>query len=197
MPNLDAIVTLINTSMQTGNFKSRRFQSAKFFTIADPIKTTGEDNERREPYIIDNNGEGVAVVPDDTYGLQVYHVADSLAYQIADPDDYGTPGTTMQETANMRMVFWGRRGKLKVRLEDVIAASAMDFPKEFLPSDLTPLGMNSCRIEMGEVDSDPYSVWDKEFQGTEFQLGTDTILFDISYKIIDTYNRSCFNLCNE
>ncbi len=196
MPNLDNITSLINASMQAGNFSSRRFQAAKFFPIADPIKTTGEEKERTEPYIISNEGEGESVVYDDTQALQIYHIVDSLEYSIANPDDYGTPGTIMQETANMRMIFIGSRRRIKVRTEDIIAASAMDFPKEFAPSQVSALSMNSCIIEMQDVESDPYKVWEDQFIGTEYSLGTDTTAFWIRYKIIDTYNKSCFKLCN-
>lgn len=195
MPNLDSICSLINSSLQTGNFASRRFQAAKFYEIADPIKTTGEDKERIEPYIIDNDGEGESVVYDDTQALQVYHVVDTIDYQIADPDDYGKPGTTMQETANMRMIFIGSRKRMKVRTENTIAAAVMDFPKEFTPTQVTALGMNSCIIQMQDVESDPYTVWEDQFKGTEYGLGTDTTAFSIKYKIIDTYNKNCFSLC--
>lgn len=195
MPNLDSITTLINSALQSGQFKSRRFQAAKFYEIADPIKTTGEDKERREPYIIDDDGEGTSVVYDDTQALQVYHVVDTIDYKIADPDDYGKPGTTMEETANMRMIFIGSRKRIKVRPENVIAAAIIDFPKEFTPAEVTANGMNSCIIQMQDVESDPYIVWGDQFIGTDFSLGTDTIAFSIKYKIVDTYNKNCFTLC--
>ncbi len=194
MPNINGIVQLINNALQAGNFSSRKFQSSILYLIADPIKTIGNDAESTAPYIIDNNGEAVELTFDDTNQFQIYHKIDSQAYKLADLD-YGAPGTTMNEVTNMRLIFMGSRKRMKVTKDNVIAAINADFPKEFLPSAITPLQLNKCIIEMGDTNEDPYSVWSQEFQGIPFDLSTDTITFSLSYKIDCDYNKNCFTLC--
>lgn len=193
MPNLDSICGIINTALQADQFGTRRFQASAWYNIADPLRTTGE-NETTQPVIIDNEGEGKSVVFDDTNALQVFHRINSISYKIADPD-YGNPGTTTEETANMRMIFVGSRRRLKTRPENVMAGAAMDFPKELNSSVITSLGMNSLIIEMGDIDLDPYSVWNTEWQGSDFELDSDTFLFSLKYTIISTFNKSCFSIC--
>lgn len=195
MPNLNSIAQLINTALSVGNFSTRKFQSGSFNLIADPIKTIDEKGETSSPYIIDNSGEAIELTFDDTNQFQVYHKIDNLEYKLADLD-YGAPGTTMNEVSNMRLIFIGSRNRMKVTLDNVIAAINIDFPKEFLPSDITALQMNKCIIEMGTVIKDPYQVWNEEFQGIPYDFNTDTIMFSVSYKIDSDYNKACFKLCN-
>ena len=194
MPNLDKVVTLINNQLKTSkNLSTRLFQNSKWYNIADKNKTTG-DVEITQPLILDNNGEGISVVFDDTNFLQVFHKVDTINYLIADVD-YGNPGTTMQEEAEMSIIVVGSRKRLKTRQENIMAAISLSFIKEFKDSDIRPLGMNSCIIEMGSVDIDPYSVWDQNWIGAEYSLNTDTFLFSMKYKIVSTFNKNCFTIC--
>jgi hypothetical protein len=196
MPNLNSICGLINAALQADQFASRRYQSGQWFEIADPVQTSGEsEGDKVEPMILDDFGEGTAVVFDDTSSLVVFHRLDNLQYELGEPNDYGAPGTTMREVASMRMMFTASRSKLKSRGEDMVAAAILDFPKEFLPSVISPLGMNSCIIEMGDVETDIYGLWRKEWPGTNMTLATDTVMFQIKYKIVDTFNKKCFQLC--
>lgn len=194
MPNINGIAQLINTALQAGNFSSRKFQSSVLYLVSDPIKTVEEKSETTCPYIIDNNGEATELTFDDTNQFQIYHKIDSQSYKLADLD-YGAPGTTMNEISNMRLIFMGSRKRMKVTKDNVIAAINADFPKEFLPSVITPLQLNKCVIEMGEIMEDPYSVWSQEFQGVPYDLSTDTIMFSVAYKIDCDYNKNCFSLC--
>lgn len=194
MPALSQIVTIINNSFVTGQFSTRKYQIAKYFGITDPVKTTMEDMDKIEPMIIDDNGECIKVVYDDTQAFQIFHKLDTIDYKIADPD-YGFPGTTMEEAANMKLIFFGNRKRLQTRAEDLIAAVALDMPKEFSTAQIQTLGLNSCVIEIGDVESDPYKVFSEEWSGIDTFVKPETILFSIRYKIIDTYNKNCFLLC--
>lgn len=194
MPSLDKIVAAVNTSIQTGNFKTRRFQASKYYGIADPVKTTGEDSEKMEPMIIDDNGECTKVIYDDTQAFQIFHVVDDIEYEQADPN-YGNAGETMQETAYMRLVFAGNRTRLKVRPEELIAAVILDIPKEFTPGDAQLLALNNVIIETGAVESDPYKVFGANWQGIKTFVKPATVMFSIKYKIITQFTKPCFVLC--
>lgn len=195
MPNLNSISLMINTNLQTVSFKGMKFQNTSWNGIADPVETTKSEGKKIvQPMIIDNNGEAKSLVFDDVFNMVVFHKIESLDYKVADPD-YGSVGTTMEETAMMKMILSADRSKVKIRPEDIISAAAMGFPKEFKPSDISALSLNSCVIEMGNVNKDVYSVWDQEWQGVPMPLAPEDILCSISYKVISTYNKCCFNLC--
>lgn len=196
MPNLNDITMIINAALTADEFASRRFQSARFNGVAERIRVDGEEVERWEVAVIDDSGDAVSVCIDDNYSLQVYHRIESLNYPYVEENDYGLTGHTITEVADMRLVFFGDRARLKVRPENIAAAVAVDIPKELVESQFTPLQLNSCFIEIGQPDIDPYSVWDKEFIGSPMKLGTATMMISIPYKITSTFNKTCFQICN-
>jgi hypothetical protein len=106
MPNLDGIVTLINNALAAGNFSTRKFQPSAYYQIVDDVKTTGADDEKIEPMIVFTNGECKKMVYDDTNAFQIFHKLNDVSYSLGDLD-YGPPGTTMQETASMELIFVG------------------------------------------------------------------------------------------
>jgi hypothetical protein len=194
MPKLSNIVDMINCNIKSNNFSSARFQSGKLYNISDPVKSYKEDgSSTTEPMIIDDNGECTNLSYDDSRSFTLFHTVEEIEYNIPS-DDYGRPGTTMMETANMKLIFTGSRRKLKFAVEDIIAAVIYDIPKEFLPIDICNLNLTSCIIEVGIVDSNIYNVWDDNWINTEMRLNTESIAFSIKYKIISTYNK-CFSLC--
>ena len=195
MPNLNSISLMINGYLQSGAFNSNRYQNGKYYGIADPIKTVVNDAEMMNYNYIDNNGEAESVVMDDRYPFVIFHRVMNISYKNADPE-YGDSGETMEETADMRLVFFGQRLRMKTRPENVIAAIAMNIPKEFTATDISALQINSLVVEMGDVNHDPYQVWNDNFQGTEFALDTDTVGVAISYRIVSTFNKCCFSICN-
>jgi hypothetical protein len=194
MPALDQITANINTAMQNGNFNTRKFQIAKYYNITDVVKTSTTEGDKLQPYVIDDSGNCINVVYDDKYNFQVFHVVDNITYKQADPN-YGNPGQTMEETAEMILIFFGNRKKLMVRPEDIAAAICMDIPKELPLSFIQPLGMNSVVIETNIIETDPYIVWNNQWQGTTSFVKPETILLAVKYTIVSTYNKNCFKLC--
>jgi len=192
MPNINSICDLINLELKTLSFSTQRYQGALYNGIADIIKTG--DNEHSEFYIIDDYGEAKSLAYNDIYPFQIYHQRKEFTYKEAD-ENYGNAGQTMEETAYMKLIFMGGRGRMLVRPENIMASIVLNFPKEFFDSVIIPLQLSSCVIEMGEINSNPLSVWEEEFKGTDFSLDTDSILISVHYKIISTYNKNCFFLC--
>ena|ERR1035437_4378536 len=194
MPALQDISTLINTSLSTGNFSTRKFQPAVYYTIADTVKTVTDETEKLEPMIIDDNGECIKMIYNDVNALQVFHLIGDLSYSPATLD-YGPPGTTMQEVAEMTLVFVGNRKRLKTRPEDISAAILMNIPKEFDIVTISSLNINSCIIEVSDVETDPYKNFSMLWTNIKSFVKPETVLITIKYKITTTYNRNCWVLC--
>lgn len=195
MPALNQIALLINTALQNGHFAPQRFNPSRFLGIADPMRRVEEGGkEITTPTIIDNDGDGTEVVMNDKYSAQCYHRVVTPTYLLPPDNAYGKAGRDMQEIADCVMVFMGDRSQMKVTQVDCIAAVAYDFPKEFLPSQYSPLGLTSCVIEMGSVEKNPFDVFNTEWQGHDYALETSSILFSINYRVISTY-ATCFAIC--
>jgi hypothetical protein len=194
MPAINQITGIINAAFISGHFGSRRFQPSKFSQVADVIKVRNEgDNEYSIPTIIDNTGEGTELTYNDQYSCQCFHRLLKPSYPRADPD-YGVPGSTMEETTEMKLVFMADRAQVLQRPEDIMAAVVYDFPKELTPTQIASLNITSCIIELGDIEHNPYDVFFAEWGGRDYDLTTSSILFALNYKIITTYN-SCFAIC--
>lgn len=198
MPNLDSIVTIVNDALKNNGFKNRKFQGSLYLGIADEVKSIEKegdaDIETIEMGVIGITGEVTDVSYDDTYPLVVFHRVMDIKHEVA-PENYGKTGTTMQETASMKIVVGGSRPRVQTNQNNIIASVAMDFPKEFTTAQIISLGMNSCIIEMGQVNTYMYSVWDEHWKGTPCVLGSNIFLFSMDYQIISTYNKTCFDIC--
>ena len=209
MPALSNLVDLINNNIQiglpvyatgstpsnykVGNFTTARFQGGLYYNIGDNVKTNNGDTTYEEPMIINNNGEGYSVSYDDIYPFQIFHMIEDIKYDIS-PNDYGRPGSTMLETAEMRLIFSGSRLRLNARPEDIVAVLIYNFPKEFNPTQLSSLNIESCVIEVGQVEQDMYKIWDNYWRNVSYKLDLNTILFEVKYKLTSEYGQ-CFSLC--
>jgi hypothetical protein len=195
MPNLNSIVSIINTSLATTQFSSRSFQAGKYYTISDEVKTASADNDNKiEPMMVENNGECTKLVYDDKFSMIIFHTLDEVSYEIAKPN-FGEPGTFVREIANMQLVFAGSSKRLNVRREEIAAAIAIGMPYQLSQAQLTPLNLNYGIIEPGDVELDPYKNWSSLWQGMKSFVKPETILIVQKYKIVTEYGKSCWSLC--
>jgi len=194
MPALSQIVTLINTSLKTQPFTGMKYQRSMWSALADAQKTTSDESTR--PVIIDNTGQETDLSIDDKYNLQVYHCIEGLRYGIANEKaDYGDPGTVMEENAEMEMIFYGDRVNINLRPEDIIAGAMLWFPKELTPAQATTLSLTSVIIETSHVDTDSMKVFATQYHGKEYRLKPSQFMCSIKYRIISTFNKSCYQIC--
>ena len=94
----------------------------------------------------------------------------------------------------MRLIFSGSRLRLNARPEDIVAVLIYNFPKEFNPTQLSSLNIESCVIEVGQVEQDMYKIWDNYWRNVAYKLDLNTILFEVKYKLTSEYGQ-CFSLC--
>lgn len=196
MPGLEAQVTYINSVLKAAQFASNKFTGTQWNSIADDVMTTGEEEgkSRKEPMIIDNHGECESMSFDDRWPMQVFHKIEDIKYSLS-PIDVGVPGTIRTEVASMRMIVQASRERLGFRPEQLIAAFEAAFPIQFSSALSISFGNSATTIEMGTVEDDPYTVFNREWPGSNFEYFTSTLIFSISYKVTNTFNQKCFTLC--
>src|SRR4029077_3153187 len=151
VPKILEISQIINASLLAGNFRFKKLSTGRILTIADDIRTDNENGVTKRPGIVDNEGRITSIAVDDKYPFTLYHKVDKLDYKLL---EYGPPGSGLEETAQMRMIFLGDQKKLKTRQEEMAAFAVLDIPKELQPAQYQPLTLTSVRIEVDEVDND-------------------------------------------
>ena len=192
MPNLSKIVCLINQSIQTDAFTGQPFQSAKFHTIARPRENT-DQNGWTMPMVVSDEDNGTFVNPDDTFPLVVYHTVGNPEYLDDQKVDFGDPGTWMVVKYPLQLICFGDRLKIQTEQENIIDSVSYNFPKTFTNSQLQPLGITDCNIDMDSTNNDSLSVWNQEFKDVDFPLKNNQFIFSIKYTVKMTYK--CFSLC--
>lgn len=199
MPKLREITTIINQSLQAGNFHGRKFQDGKWYEIAYTISRGEGEEETRFPAIIDNSGEGTDVSFDDTYPIQFYHrIAAPLQYpdQSVNNDDSFGDGKQNKEIAEMVLICMGDRSKVGAYNEEICAAICADFPKELTSTQLAALVLQSCTIENIDTNTNGEEVFSQEFQNVDYPFAPENFMLAIRYRITTVYGKDCFNLCN-
>ena len=191
MPKIHEIVTIINNTLKADKFKSKRFQKGNFFGVAELMPN--EQGETK-PCSIDNGGDATFLSIDDSYPFIVYHRVLNIEPNRTMDDNFGN-GIRREETANMKMVCYADRSKIKLTKEDLIGGFSAGWLYQILPTDITALGINDCDINMGSFETDSTTVYNSEFNLKENLLKPQTILFSLDYQIVTNYNVSCLTLC--
>ncbi len=192
MPQLREIVSVINTSLQGGNFATRKFQDGKWYNIAEFITREEQDKVTKFPVIIDDFGECTEVVPNDTYPIQFYHRILGILPTDDPIVDFGNFGNSITEVDEMVLIVIGDRKKTNVTRENIASAIWAQFPREIT----TVANLQSCLIEPLEINNDRESVWNGEFDNVDFELEPQQYIISLRYRITAIYSKNCFTLCN-
>lgn len=197
MPNLRAITSIINATLQMGSFSTGRFQGGQYNELAQLVMESDKDDSNiiKRPMIVNNNGQGTDVIINDKFPIQVYHRTTSLNYEQGEADDFGDAGTTTIEIAEMIMIIIGDRKRLKVVQEDLAASVISDMPIELQPAQLAPLFLTKGLVDPIDVNTDIEQVYDQEYSGVPYLLKPSNFMLSFRYRITTEYSVECFNLC--
>jgi hypothetical protein len=196
MPKLSQIAAIINTEIQTNVLNTSRFQTAKYFEIADIVKDVKEDVEIFYPVIIDNDGECTSVIVDDTYPLQIYHRILSLSNEVYATDNYGDENQVLKETAKMSMVIISDRHVIQMSSEDLLSLIAVNLPGKLTGLQLLTNNLISANIYAdGDCIIDNEEVYNREYNLGEYLLKPSSMMYALSYTIETVFDKKCFPNC--
>jgi len=191
MPFIESIVSQINDRIlekvsSTKAIFSIRGVSRQLPRVEDTI-----------PAYVDDSGEGEFNAFDDDYSVCVYHKAETMTYSPEEGGTFGDKVDLQKETANMSLLCWADRSRIKVTQEALASAIASAFPytvdKEFKKD----RNISGVAIEISSVDNNSIGVWSREFQGIAYALPPESIYFQISYRIETIYDKDCLEICEE
>lgn len=196
MPSLIGITNIINASLQADPFNTQKFQGGSWNGIAEFVYEEIDGVRMKRPTVISEDGDGSDVMVNDTYPMVVYHRIASLTYENEDDWDFGDPNMIKREIANMIMIVFGDRSRLNVTSEDMVATIAANMPASLSSSQYTALQIISAEINVGQPTINKQEVFDQEYEGSEYNLKTNSIFVSIPYTITTSYSKNCFNICN-
>jgi hypothetical protein len=196
MPRLNGIISVINSEISSA-LNIEKFQGGVLYNqIAELVPEIDRDSTRTtKPAIIDHYGEGTSVIIDDTLPFQIYHRLLSINNVSIPGDNFGDAGQTIEETANMVMIVISDRGKILMQGYDFLAGICVNMPQALSSAQNATLDLLSCIIEIEGTNTNIEEVYNQEYSVSNYGLKPNSIMYSVSYKIITTFSKECFPLC--
>lgn len=196
MPKLNQIISYINGRI-SNKLNDERFQGGQYLNEIVELVPVFEGEVRTTfPAIIDHYGEGTSAVIDDTLPIQIYHRLIGTEYESVPVDNYGDPGNTIQETANMLMVIISDRNKIHLHGTDLMSIVLASIPQEVPGTLLNSWTLYSANVELSSANTNMEEVFKNEYNVETYGLKPNSIMYAVSYKIITTFDKNCFLTCD-
>lgn len=141
------------------------------------------------PAVVDKNGEGKYVGPDDTNPVSLYHKLNNLNSTVRNNGVGDSLGDILNTYQNSMVVFLDRK-KTNLLPDELLLYIQANFPER-----LKIAPYKNITIKFTGVILNSRAVFEREFQGTAFKLPNEKTLFEINYTIESLFSKECFNKC--
>lgn len=188
MAFLSDIIAGINLSLKSN---LTAFPTAKYFGIVYQLAKKEGSKIVFLPADINLNGQAQYTTFDDINEIGIYHRVASSGYQISRKEAYGDTNSGVLQIYDIDMVIMANRKKVLVQPDLLETAITCNFLESYkLP------GVNQISIYPVSANHNSRTVFSTEFQGVDYFLKTEHILFSIRYRIELRYQRGCISLCH-
>ena len=186
MPFLKEIINKVNNSLKANAINDKRFATARIEGITRSIERHNGAIVEVFPVALTDNFEFKDVSIDDTYPLIIYHKILNNSYQQKDSDRNYICKT------DVKMVVYGKIGKLNITSEQLEAVISMNFPTIL---DKNGTGVDSIFIRLSSSEMDSQKVFNEEYRNIMYRLCENDILISFRYSIETNFKKGCFNIC--
>lgn len=189
MPFQHEQIELINNSIKS-SLNDTRFAGTYWGGIAKDVYRKSEGKESVHPGAIGVDGKEYYYGIDDKYPMIVYHKILTNSYAYAERQ-FGEQGKHRIVRSNVKMVIASFQNRIRLTANQLEAVISVNFPATVSTTDLNI----ETRIILDGSDMRQRKVFNEEYQGIEYFLGVEHILFSISYTIETNYKQGCIDIC--
>lgn len=189
MPFTDKIVEQINATLLTEIFSKGNFSGSKLFGLGYPELVT--ENETVKPIVYGLNEEDFTY--DDIYPVCLYHRQLATPVSQSPQDSFGDEDS-QKETANMTMIVWANRDKIKIHESTLASWIGSVIGINFAPSLFADLSLSKVTVSPVNYNFDSNGIFQQEYRQNK-PFGIENEYFSIQYKIESSYTKSCFATC--
>lgn len=194
MSSLNSITKIINDSLKAKPFSDKRFQKVAAFGVSKLLPYKKGDLMEYIPTELNDNGEGIKLVPDDKNPIQIYHKVNGITYSLQ-KQQFGNTNDYMVRVANMSMIVFGQRNLIKLN-EDMLDLYILSgLPSKLTKEQLTELKLNDCTITSSTTDFNSVALWSREYNSKQYYLKPEHLFFEVKYQIECKLKKSCVNTC--
>lgn len=196
MPRIDLIVDAINSTLNEHLFKDERFSVAKLYGISETvIKYKDSESgavEHACPSIIDPNGDSYEIFPDSDIPVMVYHRLDGSVIRKA-AKQHGREASNLERLSVLKLIFVGFRDKIKVTRDQIDLAIVGVFPTSLSNDSLQKLALKNCSINVLSSNHRSDEIYQREWPNSDKPLDPSIMIFEVTYQIGCTFDKSCIN----
>jgi hypothetical protein len=192
MPFIDTIVKYINESLKAGSLKS--IQPVQFVGITTVLPRMAGERLELIPATCNNDGEYVAIVPDDRFAVQLYHKVVSHAYTNARQQSFGDD-YAFKATSELILVVIADSRKIKMQAEALEPVVVYGLPGSGSAALTQATGMGRISISPISSNLDKIMVFRQEYPSSEYFLKPFQQLFSIRYRVEAAFDKNCINKC--
>jgi hypothetical protein len=173
---------------------------AKLFDISEVMIEAGNNDEGnalvyRYPSVIDMYGEVTRIIIDDGYALIAYHKVENVANGIDQKSGYGNSRGNIVEVANMALMVYAFRRKVKREAWWIEAMIKDKLPDTLNISDRQGKLLQRSVVRPVMTSYDKLGLLQREY--TEVQLNyPDLMVFEMKYRVESTWSKGCFSNCS-
>lgn len=193
---LEKQIELINDIMKRSSALSNElFAGAMFYGLAQIETETDDDGDRRFPITFNESGMPISVGIDDRPPLLLYHRHIGSAFESV-RSDYGDTNDRIKESAEMIMVVYGNRSRLRMSAESLSSLINLATPTNIDQTLLSGIKIDAMNVVLNRIETDAQNVFNDEFAGVDFTISANEIMFKVNYSIATQFRRDCFNFCD-
>jgi hypothetical protein len=196
MSYLKKIVGFINQELQANLLNDSCYSNSKIIGLCQVLPRQKGERLELLPSYVDNDGEAQYVGPDDDYDLIIYHRLNRIAVSKANLKSFGDTRQLDANSAQMSLVVFGLRNKLKLSNDELAVRIQANFPQAATKALLTEMTFQACNININDIILNDLQVFQEEFQNIGFFLKPDQFLFKVNYTIESAFLKECFKTCN-
>jgi hypothetical protein len=188
MPFLKEIINKVNQSLKTNAINDIRFASGRIENIARSIGRYNSENQLQVfPVVLTDSFDFKDISIDDTFPLIVYHKILSNSYT------QQTSDRNYQSKTDVKMVVYGKVGRINLTPEQLEAVFSMNFPTIL---DKSGTNLDSIYIRLLSSEMDGQKVFNEEYSNIDYRLSENDILISFRYSIESAFRKGCFNICD-
>jgi hypothetical protein len=196
MPFLDKQIKVLNQVLKAALLTDERFAGGILYGLtSSTIKTDKDGSERAFPYFINENGEPVDVIIDDTYPVMIYHKRAADSTLSVSESSFGD-SQELTEEQQMSMVVYGKGSRLRVSDEQMKSFIILAMPTEISRNLLSGIQIDKISITPTGAKMDSISVFNEEYQGSDYRLDQSDFLIKINYTLSSDFRRECIDICD-
>ena len=181
------IVDSVNLAMKELFYK---FPGSRLFGLSETVTRQDGDTEQQFPAIINPNGEGQPIIPDDAYPATVYHKQNSILSSEKPNSGYGNGRALKSYIFSNTMIVHINGPKTNVTADEMVSLIEANLPDTIRQPNIRSVNLSTQSFIMSTLQ-----VYSMEYKNVPYRLPLNYYMMAIGYKAEAIFDKNCIPKC--